>query len=93
MDVADGVGEVAIMVDRGGRGRGYARRMLHELLWLVGDEGLASWLVAEVHEQNLPSLRAFRHAGFADVGRRGEFLKLRWEAPRKEPPGAAEPRS
>lgn len=79
IDVSEGVGEVAIGVDPKARGRGYAGRMLRELLALVEADGLAGALIAEVDERNLPSLRAFRRAGFAEVGRQDGFIRLRRE--------------
>ena len=68
--VAAGRVLLSLTVDPEQRGRGYAMRIIEQLVACVqtGDAGQLAVLVAEVREENQASLRAFTAAGFEPSG-------------------------
>ncbi len=82
VDVSSGIGMVSISVDPARRGQGLARAALDALV----NEHVAGVrcrrLVAEVHRDNLASLRGFEGVGFQCAGVEGDFVTLVWVPPR-----------
>ncbi len=77
VDVRSGIGEIGIAVHPRARGRGHGRALLAGLLGeLVADQQVVE-LVARVHRENEPSLRAFRGVGFVGEEVDGDFHVLR----------------
>ena len=65
LDVDDqGAGVVSIAVAREHRGRGLAAAMLDALAGIAAGDPNVHRLIARVREDNAPSLRAFRRAGY-----------------------------
>jgi perosamine synthetase len=64
----DGTAEIAVSIAATVRGRGYGTRLI-ELAAAAGRQALGvEQIVARIKDDNTPSLRAFRSAGFADTG-------------------------
>jgi RimJ/RimL family protein N-acetyltransferase len=76
VDVVGGVGEVGIAVLPGRRGEGLAVRLLEALLADCRADPQVVSLVATIHPENQPSLRAFAGAGFARGSDRDGFRVL-----------------
>ena len=79
VDVDQGVGLVSISVAAESRGRGLAVLMLRALQRALTADLQVTRLTAEIHEENEPSLRSFRRAGFEFVSQDASFLVLEWK--------------
>ncbi len=80
VDVRDATGTVSIAVDPAQRGHGRSVEMLRLLQRTLLEDEQITTLVAQVHPENSPSLRAFERVGFnfTDPEPESGFQRLRW---------------
>lgn len=88
VDVRRGVGVVSVSVAPEHRGRGLGAALLVALQGALGADHQVVRLVAEVHEGNVASRRAFARAGFLEQSASRPFLCLVWDRPVTAVPAA-----
>jgi RimJ/RimL family protein N-acetyltransferase len=72
-------GEIHVSLAPEARGRGLAAPILRVAARRGAAELGLGTVVANVREDNMPSLRAFQRAGFEPAGQEGEWLALTWQ--------------
>jgi spore coat polysaccharide biosynthesis protein SpsF len=85
VDVSTGSGTVGISIDPSRRGKGLGRASLATLIAEHAAGVRCTRLVAQVHQDNVASLRSFEGVGFERVGTDGEFVTLVWSPQRPGP--------
>lgn len=81
IDVEAGVGRVSVALAPEAQGRGYGTATIEALPRVLQADFQVTELVAEVHAENVPSVRAFQRAGYSEIGREWPFIQMHWIRP------------